>query len=166
MILRMLSRFSLVVFSMLALFGCGGGGGGGGGTSTPQAVVTLGLQGTLPPGTSIGGVDVVVNLPAGVTAQADATGETLPAVAVPSGNAAGALLACKFTAAAAPAPGTLRIALVIPIGFTTGDLVTLNLDFSGAAPAVTGFGATGLKVIDTNGAQINGLTASLALQIK
>lgn len=166
--LRILSRLAVTVLAALTLFGCGGGGGGSSTPSGPKAIVTIGLQGTLAAGQKIGTVDVVLNLPAGVTAQADATGETLSGVVVPSGVAAGSTLSIgKYTAAVAPAVGTVRVAVVNIAGFTTGNFVTLNLDYTGSGPNLADFSTASLSVTDAanTSTQITGLTTTLALQV-
>lgn len=69
-----------------------GGGGGGGGNNPPSRPTTATLilltSGTLPAGTKIGGVQVSVNLPAGVTVESTANPpETDAGVVVGSGIA-------------------------------------------------------------------------------
>lgn len=163
--LRTLLRSALVSITVLAFFGCGGGGDGGGGTPSTgtQAVVTLSTQGTLPPGTNIGGIDCTVQLPSGVTCKSDATGLTDATAAVASGAAEGGTLVGNFTAAT----GKVRIAVIKTSGFGPGEFATLNLDLSGAAPSASDFSVSGLSVVDfNNGAIISGLTATAAVQIK
>ena len=130
------------------------------------AVLTLSTQGSLPPGTAIGGIDVTVNLPPGVTAKADKTSATMEGIVVASGGAQGAPSAAKFTPAEGSAPSRVRLVLVKPAGFGTGEFATLNLDISGAPPRPADFSTSGLSVSDTNGTAINGLTAALSLQLK
>ena len=126
----------------------------------------MSIQGTVAPGTSIGAIDVTVNLPSGVTARADAvTGETSPGVVVPSGNGLGSTIAAKYTAATTTAPGTIRIGVINSAGAKAGEMLALNLDISGAAPSVSGFGTTGLSVVELNGSALSGMAAALTLQL-
>lgn len=131
-----------------------------------KAVLTVSLQGTLAAGTSIGGVDVTVTLPAGVTAKVKAgSTETDDGVVVVSGKGIGSTVLANYTAAAATAPGTIRIGLINASGITAGEMLTLNLDIGGAVPSVTGFGTTGLNVVDVDGTAIGGMAAALTLQL-
>lgn len=182
--MRRLLRAALVSVTLLAFGGCGGGGGGGGagtppgGTPPPpgggqQVTVTLSTQGSLPAGTTIGGIDCTVQLPAGVTCRADATGLTDAGSVLASGSAQGGVLLGNFTAAAGGTPGQVKLAVIPNLnsattaGFATGEFATLNLDFSGAAPSVGDFTISGLNVVDfTSGQVINGLTATVAVQIR
>jgi len=166
---HLLRRVVLLLTVSFAMFGCGGGGGaagGGGGVAATKAVLTVSLQGTLAAGTSIGGVDVTVTLPAGVTAKVKAgTVETADGVVVASGNGIGSTVLANYTAATATAPGTIRIGLINASGITAGEMLTLNLDIGGAVPNVTGFGTTGLNVVDVNSTAIVGMAAALTLQL-
>jgi hypothetical protein len=61
-----------MLVATFAFISCGGGGGGTTPTPTTQptsAVVKLSTQGTLTVGTLIGGIDIKVDFPSGVTAQ-------------------------------------------------------------------------------------------------
>jgi hypothetical protein len=126
----------------------------------------LSTQGTLPAGTLIGGVDVIMNLPAGVTAKADAAGATEAGICNASGLAGGGTTVAKFTATAGAAPGQLRMAVIKAEGFNVGEFVTANLDFTGDAPAASGFTVATLSVTDINGNTISGMTVAPAVQIK
>lgn len=162
--IRPLSRFALAALTMLALFGCGGGGGdgGGGGGGGPTAVLTL----ALPTGTVIGGVDVTMNLPAGVTAKADTAGLPDSGIVVVSGAAAGGFVGAKYTAASGSAPGQIKIAVIKADGFNGGEFVTVNFDFTGDPPAASGFTVAALSVVDLNGVTISGLAVTPAVQIR
>lgn len=127
-------------------------------------VLAMSTQGNLPPGSSIGGIDVTLHLPPGVTVKADKTSETLPGVVVASGAAQGAPLVAKFTPAAAGAPGRVRIALLKLQGFGTGEFATLLLDVGGPPPIATDFGTAKMTITDINGAIIDGLTITPTLQ--
>ena len=161
---HLMRRFLLLLAVSFAMFGCGGGGSGG--VAPTKAVLTVSLQGTLAAGTSIGAVDLTVTLPAGVTAKVKAgTFETADGVVVASGNGLGSIVVGNYTVAAATAPGTIRIGLLSANGITTGEILTLNLDISGAAPSISGFSTTGLSVRDINNNPIGGMAAALTLQL-
>lgn len=161
--IRHLAKFAFAAFTMLAIFGCGGGGGGDGTTPAgPTAVLTL----ALPTGTVIGGVDVTVNLPAGVTVKANSSGVPDTGIVVVSGAATGGFVGAKYTAATGSAPGQIKIAVIKADGFNGGEFVTVNCDFSGDPPAAGGFTVAALSVVDLNGVTISGLTATPAVQIR
>jgi hypothetical protein len=131
-----------------------------------SAVLTLSSQGSLPSGSFIGGIDVTLNLPPGVTVKADKTSETLPGVVVSSGGAQDATIVAKFTPAAAGAPGKVRIALLKLAGFGTGEFATLHLDIDGPPPLATDFSTEKMTITDVNGKQLNGLSAKPDLQAR
>ena len=90
-------------------------------------VLQLTVEGPLPAGTVINGVDYTLTLPAGVTVKADpATGETLPGVVVPVSLAANnSLTMAKLDKAA----GTLRIVLINnQPGFALGEFAHVEFD--------------------------------------
>ena len=170
---------TLLGFTLLALAVAGMCGCAGTVNLTPQptpppalapnatvAQLTLGIEGKLPPQSSIGGIDVTVNLPTGVTAKADKTSETIPGVVVTSGVAKGVQSVAKFTPGTDGAPAQLRMVLLKLDGFGTGEFATINLDISGSTPLVNNFSTTNMTISDTNGKTINGLTSTLALQVK
>jgi hypothetical protein len=157
----------LAVLSAMALTICGCTGVGKGVQAQPTtAVLTLSTQGSLPSGSAIGGINVTVTLPPGVTAKADKMGATLENVVIASGGAHGALSAAKFTPAEGAVPGRLGLALVKTEGFGTGEFATLNLDITGAPPRLADFSTAAMSVSDVNGAAITGLIAALSLQLK
>lgn len=164
----MLLGLALLSAIIATMCGCAGTAKGGASPSAMPAASTMVLamstQGNLPPGSSIGGIDVTLHLPSGVTVKADKTSETLPGVVVASGVAQGAPLVAKFTPAAAGAPGQVRIALLKLSGFGTGEFATLRLDVGGPSPLVTNFGTAKTTITDINGTIINGLTITTTLQ--
>jgi hypothetical protein len=176
-------KLAVTACSLLTIFGCGGGGGGGttttpgtpgtggtGGTSgappAPIAALTLSTQGTLPSGTVIGGVDVIVNLPAGVVAKADTSGATEAGICNATGLAAGGTTVAKFSAASGATPAQIRMAVIKADGFASGEFVTTNLDFSGTAPTAGDFTIAAAFVSDINGVTVSGLTVVPTVQIK
>lgn len=170
--IRSFIKSALTACTVLAVFGCGGDGGGGTSSTTPEtpgaptAVLKLSTQGTLPAGTLIGGVDVTMNLPEGVTARADSAGATEAGVVAASGDAQGGTAVAKYTDASGSTPGQVRAAVVKAQGFTTGEFVTINCDFTGTAPTAAGFTVAALSVTDVNGVAITGLSVTPAVQIQ
>jgi hypothetical protein len=126
----------------------------------------LSTQGTLPDGISIGGIDVTVNLPPGVTVKADKTTETIPGVVVSSGVAKDATIVAKFTPAADGAPAKVRIALLKLSGFGTGEFATVLLDIAGPPPAGSDFSTTTTTITDINGKRLTDLTTKPDLQLR
>jgi len=108
-------------------------GGGGGGVSEPApaktaAVLKIGTQGTLAPGTSLYGVGVTVTLPQGVTVATDSSGNVASSVAVVSGVATGGSMATPvYTPATATAKATLKLIVAAPgAGFGAGEFVAVT----------------------------------------
>ena len=176
---RLLSGLTILSVIVVALSGCAGTGKGAPAQlSTPgestelakpgasTAVVTLGTNGTLPVGKSIGGIDVTLNLPPGVTVKADKTTETLPGVVVSSGAAQGAPSVAKFTPAAGNAPAQVRLVLLKLSGFSTGEFATLNLDIDGPVPTIADFSTTKVTITDINGTSMNGLTTTVSFKVR
>jgi hypothetical protein len=106
------------------------------------------------------GVDVTLDLPAGVTVVADATGSVSPSV-IAAGDA---LLVAKYTAASGGTPGKVHIALVSSAGFGAGEVLTLTCGIAQGASAT--FDASllepGTKVADASGATIGGASLTLS----
>jgi len=107
-----------------------------------------------------------MNLPAGVTAKADAAGATLTGICNATGGAAGGTTLAKFTAASGTTPSQVRLAVIKADGFTAGEFATANLDFTGAAPAASAFTVVSVSATDINGVTISGITVAPAVQIK
>ncbi len=166
LILGLLVSFILVS----TLVGCGGG------TSDDPPVPTTATikimaTGDLAAGTLIGGVNVNLVLPAGVTVKATADAAN-PAVMVTnagvvaaSGVATGANTLTTATYNATT--NTVAIHLANDTGFATGEFVTVNADIAvGTIPTVTSFGVSGLNAVDLNGATITGLTAGFTAAVQ
>ena len=139
-----------------------------GGAITPIPAPTGGLLQLVCSGgaTTIGAIDVTVNLPAGVTVKANAaTGEvtsgdvvTISGVAAVGGNN---LVSAKFTPGT---PGQLHIALINTAGFGPGEFVTIKFDLAGGSfPAnASAFAVAGFAASDPAGAPLGGMTATPA----
>ena len=165
-----------VLIALMTLCGCAGGSKVVTGLSTRSATLPvpalvqsavqllLTVQGALPPGTAIGGIDVIVNLPPGVTVRAEKSGATKAGVVVHAGGAKGALAVAKFTPSAGETPGKLRVAAIKVEGFAAGLFAMATLDVSGALPNPGDFSTAALIVTDTNGLTLNGLTVHAQIQ--
>lgn len=138
-----------------------------GGTANPIPVPTGGLLKLRTAGASgtIGGIDVTVNLPAGVTVKADAnTGETASGAVSISGSAAvgsNKLSSAKFTPASGGNPARLKIILINTSGFGQGgEFVTIRFDLTGESlPAPTAFSVTGFAATDLSASPLSGINA-------
>lgn len=175
--------------AMVALTGCGGGGGadavtpspaqgtdvtsnGGsnatGGTAATQSAPTKGVlkMSTTGAAGTIAGIDVMVNLPAGVTVAADpATGEVANgAVTVSGATAAGAqnLTVAIFTPASTATPAQLHIVMANVPGLNLGEFATVRFDLATGTllPAATSFAVTNFIAKGLDGAVLSGITAA------
>jgi len=162
----------LMVISAIALIsGCASSGGGSMPATSPAhpttAVVKLSTSGTLASGVLIGGIDVTLILPAGVSVKSARTPLTDGGVVTSSGVAGGSIDIGIYTAATSTLPGKVRIALVNAVGFGTGEFTTVNCDFAaGNTPTAAGFSLVNFSAINGGGAAISGLTPGLTAEIR
>ena len=137
---------------------------GTGGSIAPVPIPTAGLLKMSAAGASfvMGGIDVTVKLPAGVTVNADpVTGEVASGVVTVSGVAAvgnNSLTLAKFT----PASGDLHIAVVNTAGFGSGEFVTIKFDLAPGTglPALNKFTVMSVAAKAINGSALTGVTAA------
>jgi hypothetical protein len=136
-------------------------------------VLTLSVQGTVPPATQIGGIEVVVNFPLGVTAKA-VPAPANPAIMVAdtgvvtvTGGAAGAEVV-NGTIATTPTPAfALDLRIIKSGGFATGNIAIVNCDISsGVHPAAADFSLANFKAVDLNGVPLPGLTVGFTAEIQ
>ncbi|MBT0652769.1 hypothetical protein [Geomobilimonas luticola] len=146
-----------------------------GNTTASKATLKISSAGTLTPPARIGGVEVVVNLPPGISVPLiDAvTGEVDPAAVFISGVAVTTgTNAPQFTARFAPAtvtnPATIKLVLVNIAGFGTGEFATMNLNKTiGSVATPAHFVLTGFTAVDSVltggslGGVIPGITSTL-----
>lgn len=145
-----------------------------GNTTASKVTLKISSAGTLTPPARIGGVEVVVNLPPGISVPLiDAvTGEVDPAAVFISGVAVTTGTAPQFTARFAPAtatsPATIKLVLVNITGFVTGEFATLNLNKTiGSVATPAHFVLTGFTAVDSVltggslGGAIPGITSTL-----
>lgn len=129
------------------------------GSST--AVVNLSVSGV---SGNIYGVDLTLDLPAGVTVLADANGSVSASVLLAGGLAAGnSLTFAKYTAASGTIPGKVHLALISGSGFSAGQFIALTCV---VAPGVTPtFGnsliESGAQVVNAQGTDMSGATVAL-----
>lgn len=113
----------------------------------------------------VAGIDMTINLPAGVILDADpVTGETAAGVVSVSGEAAvgsSSLAVAKYTPAAIGASATLHIVLINVSGFHLGEFATVNFGLAtGAGFPVSGaFAVTNFSAKALNGSTLSGITA-------
>ena len=162
----------ILLLAMIALLsgGCSSGGdsGTGNGTQDPTtATIKITAIGTLPTNSTIGGVDLSLILPAGVTVKTSPG--NLSALVPDAGivTASGAAAAnsrvyAVYTAGAGAVLGSVRILLANTQGFAPGEFVTVDCDIaSGHRPATADFSASGIKFVDGNGKALDGLSATV-----
>jgi hypothetical protein len=160
------SVLCLSVMAVLTLSGCGGGDGDTAPVTPP--VPTAGLLKMSSTGSSlaIGGIDMTISMPAGVTVKADPnTGEASSGVITISGVAtAGSskLATAKFTPAAGGSPAQLHIVMINTTGFGDGEFVSINFDLVGGIdlPSVTAFSVIGISANALDGTPLGGITAA------
>ena len=168
---------AVVLATALAAAGCGGGSSGGTPPAPPApttATVKVSTSGALASGVRIGGVDVKLVLPAGVTlgAAADATNPSVlvatpDAVKASGGPSASALVLGVYTPAAGGAPGSVVIHVADGAGFGAGELATVTCALAaGSKPASSDFSLTALQAVDLNGAAVAGLQPALTATLQ
>jgi hypothetical protein len=168
---------SMILLISVALTSCGGAGGNSnndngtnnGSTTFPtKAVVKLSTGGSLPSGAQIGGIDVTVTLPQGVTLKSTTSLTTDDGVVMASGAATNnTQVLATYSAATGTAPGHVRILIANPNGFGIGEFATVNGEIaSGATVLQAGFGISDLTAKDLNGVTMSGLSSSLTLSLQ
>lgn len=177
----LITGFLMVIALIIIISGCGGAGGGETTTTpppiippqtTPQAtiaVLKISSQGTLPSGSLIGGIDITVTLPSGVTVKNQTNPpETDAGVVVTSALAvSNSTLLSTYTAASGATKGAVRVIIANSNGFGTGEFVTVNCNIAaGSSPTASDFSVSNLLVKDLNGTTINGLTATITADIR
>jgi hypothetical protein len=159
-----------VFLMLIAMAGCGGGGGS---TPTPTptptqpttAKLVLSTSGTLPSGVLIGGIDIIVKLPAGVSVKTDSASTAVSSsVMAASGQAAsGSLVVGNY----ATASNTVHIVLVNAAGFGVGEYITLTCDIAaGTTPTAASFSLSNFSSVGTNTQSITTLTPTFTADIK
>lgn len=142
-----------------------------GSSITPITPPTSGLLKLASAGTqsTIGAIDIVINLPAGVVVNFDqATGEAGPGVVTVSGVAASGsnqLSLARYTPAAGAVPAQLHLVLINAAGFGLGEFATIRFDLGADAsfPASAGeFTIASFSPKGLSGTTLTGITATAA----
>ncbi len=136
----------------------------------PQAIVKIMTSGNTQ-GAQIGGIDVTLDLPPGVSVKATPDAQnpnvlvTDSGVVVASGAAAGPNTLVTGTYTASPNRVYVHVANA---GFGTGEFATVTCDLATGATVTAGdFNTESLYVVDNqNATEITGLTAGLTVEIR
>lgn len=162
----------IIYLATAVLSGCGGGDSAVSpttqqGAQPTAATLKLSTQGVLPTGASIGAVDVVVNLPAGVTVKADGSGQVQAGAMEPSAVAVGSTAIATFTPTSGGSPAKTRVVLINAAGFGTGEFATVNCDIAaGSSPKAADFTLTGFSAANVDGTTLTGLTPVVSADFK
>lgn len=125
------------------------------------AVLKLAVSGG---GGNISGIELVLDLPSGVTLVADADGSVSASVLSVVGSAAGNVLtAAKYSAASGAVPGKLHLALVSSGGLADGEFIVLSCAVApGVTPTFTSaLLESGVRVVNASGTEIGAATVTL-----
>ena len=135
------------------------------------ATVKVMATGTLDTGVLIGGIDITMTLPAGVTVKATADPTNTAVMVTDTGvvEASGVAIGANTNTLATytAASRTVAIHVANANGFATGEFVTVKCDIA-ATSVVTAssFGLSGFNPVDLNGAAIAGLTPGFSAAIQ
>ena len=167
----MINTLRAILFSIsltLLMSACGGGGGGdnGGGTTPPTTTPTKAIlkvsTANVPSGTLLGGVQISIVLPAGVTPSVLSGNDATGSVAA-SGNAVGSM--APFAGYNA-STNTLTTAVINLAGFASGEVMTITCSIA-AGTTVTAANfppqATETSVVDLNLINISGATCPISV---
>jgi len=141
---------------------------GTGSTIDPIPTPTSGLLKLSTAGTAnvIAGIDMSINLPAGVIVDADPlTGVVTDGIVTISGVAAVGtrnVIVAKYTPASIGTPANLHIIMANGLGFNLGEFATIQFDLATGAsfPAANAFSVTTFSAKGLNGAGLSGITAA------
>lgn len=161
-----------ILISAALLSGCSKGGGSQAADSPPLSATvsaTVAASGELKLGAVgaatnlIAGMDLRVNLPAGVTVDADpATGDASTAVTISGAAVDNGLLAAKYAPASGTAPATVHIIVINAAGFHPGEFATIrfNLAEGTSLPAVGAFVITNFSAKGPDSSALSGIIAA------
>jgi hypothetical protein len=156
-------RFFLLALVAAVMAGCGSGGAGGSAVDGTAKII-LGTRGGST-ATVIGGIELTLRLPAGVTIAANQSGELQAGVLQPEDS--GALIAAKYVPATASDAGYLRLVIVNSDGFPVGNFATINCSVSTGADLKEGsFPVDGFQAVDENTAVIPAISPYVVVSTK
>lgn len=161
---------SLLIFtlSLIALSSCGGGS-----SSQPQgpttAVIKIETLGTLDQDTLIYGITVSGVLPEGVSVKTTTDEQNPSGLVTDSGVVTASGVTGPDTwvlATYEPTDRKVTIQVSDPVGFDTGEFVTVTCDIAaGSTPTADSFGLEGFELTDVDGRPINGITSGFTVDI-
>lgn len=158
----------VLIFMLLGIAGCGGGESQVGGGGAPRAMMTA-VNMPTSPSQSVGGLQLTLNIPNGVTARVNpATGQVASDVVqlVGATDQTKVYSAVDYTPATAVASGKLKFMVIDTLGFISGEYLTIRLDVvQGFFPVATDFSISDYVISDLNGVTINGLTPTFTVDI-
>ena len=159
------AKLLMTVLILVSLTACGGGGGAA--PSYTKAIVTLSTAGT---GTLIYGIQVTVNLPAGVTAKASlySAGSSSivdAGVITATGTAAGSYTSGAYLAGAASSTYKITMDVFNANGFSgPGEFAQVTCDITaGSSPSAAGFSLSNFEAVDGGGVSIPGFTSGFTV---
>lgn len=157
-------RWVWLVLLVAVLPGCGGTGGTSAGSAVQPQEITVNLAThASDPATVLYAVDLVLQLPEGVTVAADVSGTVAAGVLVPADG--GALAGARYLAGSGSSPATVHVTLADPGGFVVGPLATLTCNVAnGNAPSASAFALGAFSAKDSNGAPLPAVTADFTLR--
>lgn len=157
-------RWVWLVLLVAVLSGCGGAGGTSVGSAVQPQEMTVNLATHAnDPATVIYAVDLVLQLPEGVTVAADTSGAVAAGVLVPTDGSAFA--GARYVAGSGSSPTTVHVTIADPGGFVVGPLATLTCNVAtGNAPSASTFALGAFSAKDANGAPLPAVTADFTLR--
>jgi hypothetical protein len=156
-------RLAWLVLLAAVMPGCGGSGGASAGSALqPEQLTVSFATHANDPATVLYAVDLVLQLPDGVTVAADASGAAA-GVLVPADG--GALAGARYYPRAGGVPATAKVIIADPTGFAVGPLGTLTCNVApGYAANASAFGILAFSAKDHSGAPLPEITADFTLR--
>ena len=111
------------------------------------------------PGTSVGAIDVTINIPQGVSVKTKANGLIEADVIYPLIKETGTFLIGKFS------NSTLRVAMISPSGIKSGKILQIKTDIAkDEILQAESFQIKSIEAVDLKGKNVNGITVTVAFQ--
>lgn len=159
--MRLLMIGLILTALVLCVAGCGGG------NTSPVAGSRQAVSKVLlPADQTVGGIQFTLNIPYGVTAQTDSSGNVTSSAADLVGASGNYQIIRSYTPATPSANGGLTIAILEPAGFTAGQYIAISLDITpGVTPNAADFTLSNLVLSDLNGRTVTGVTCQYTVDI-